>query len=174
MTPFLQICNPMTPFLQMCTQWPPFYVYFGMYLPDDPLFVKFCTEWTHFISVLYWMTPYLGECTNVPNDPYFEHGRGTPPSLQIGSAPPGPREVVSLIPLSNQQGSLHLSSILTSSRSIWWPGDSMWMWFETSELVELGFLCSRKQVWKDLGAFRLTNRIPHICLCWFGLDQKIP
>ena len=25
---------------------------------------------------------------NVPNDPYFQHGRGTPLSLQIGSAPP--------------------------------------------------------------------------------------
>ena len=32
------------------------------------------------------MTPYFWECTNVPTDPYFEHGRGTPLSLQIGSA----------------------------------------------------------------------------------------
>ena len=33
------------------------------------------------------MTPYFWECTNVPNDPYFEHGRGTP--LMIGSASTG-------------------------------------------------------------------------------------
>ena len=33
------------------------------------------------------MTPYFWECTNVPNDAYFGHGRGKPPSLQIWSAP---------------------------------------------------------------------------------------
>ena len=48
---------PMTAFLQICTQWPPF-VYFGVYLPDDPFLKSFVPNDPIFIPVL-WMTPIL-------------------------------------------------------------------------------------------------------------------
>ena len=86
------------PLFAICTQWPRFCksvpndTHFtcisGCFYPMTPLFKSFVPN-DPILTVLYWMTPYFCECTNVPNDPYFEHGRGTPLSLHIGSAPPG-------------------------------------------------------------------------------------
>ena len=48
--------------------------------------------------------------------------------------------ITSLMPLSKYLGSL--SKILTLSKSTVYPGDSMWMCWETSDLVKLGCRCS--------------------------------
>ena len=49
--------------------------------------------------------------------------------------------MASFTPLSNHRGSR--SKMFTFSRSMWWPGDSMWICCKTSEDMELGHRCSK-------------------------------
>ena len=61
--------------------------------------------------------------------------------------------IASLIPLSNQRGSL--SKIFTSSRSMWWPGDSMSMIIRDFGAGGTGsFMFKKSGLW---GAFCFTN-----------------